>query len=100
MGVLQAIADIILILAALLSLVAFAFLAYAAWTIVGMVKAVKGEVDVLTKTAKDTLGTAQQTTHFVSGSIVKPASLAMGYVTGVTATIRALTENVVKKGQT
>jgi len=99
LGVLQAIADIILILAALISLVAFAFLAYAAWTIVNVVREVKGEVNTVTGSAKDTLSVARRTTHFVGGSIVKPASIAVGYVTGVTATLRALTEDVSKKGK-
>lgn len=99
MGVLQGIADVILILAALFSLIAFAFLGYAAFTIIGLVKDVKGEVNVLTGAAKDSLHDAQGTGRFVSESIVKPASVVFGYATAVKATIQALTEDVVKKAR-
>jgi TRAP-type C4-dicarboxylate transport system permease small subunit len=96
-GVLQGIADVILILAALFSLVAFGFLAYAGWTIVGLVKDAKGEVKGLTQTAKDTLETATETGHFVTDQIVKPAFVAFGFATAIRATVKALTEDVVRK---
>lgn len=96
-GVLQGIADVILILAALFSLVAFGFLAYAGWTIVGLVKDAKGEVQGLTQTAKDTIETATETGHFVTDQIVKPAFVAFGFASSIRATVRALTEDVVRK---
>lgn len=99
MAVLHAIADVILILAALLSLVAFAFLAYAGWTVFQLVKSAKGEITVLSGTAKESLGEVQGTAHYVSESIVKPATTAFGYVTAVRATLKALTEEVVKKSK-
>ncbi|GEM_PF-3980521 len=92
MGVLQGIGDVILILAALLSLIAFAFLAYAGWIIIRLVKEVKGEVKTVSGSAKETLQEVQETGRFVSGSVVRPASVAFGYVTAVTATIKALSE--------
>jgi hypothetical protein len=98
-GVLQGVADVILILAALFSLVAFAFLLYAGWTIFQLVKDVKGEVGQLTTSAKDTMQEVQGTTHFVSESIVKPASTAMGYAAAIRATVRALTEEVKRKSR-
>lgn len=97
MGVLQGVADVILILAALFSLIAFGFLAYAAWTIVGLVKEAKGEVQGLTGTAKDTLETVTETGHFVTDQIVKPAFVAFGFATAIRATVKALTEDVVRK---
>jgi TRAP-type C4-dicarboxylate transport system permease small subunit len=99
-GVLQGIADVILILAALFSAVAFAFLAYAGWTIVALVKDAKGEVQGLTQTAKDTLETATDTGHFVTDQIVKPAFLAFGFASAIRATVKALTEDVVRKKRT
>ncbi len=99
MGVLQAIADVILILAALLSLVAFGFLAYAGLSIIRLVKEVKGEVTTLTGAAKDSLDEAKGTGKLISESVVKPASLVVGYATAISATVRALTQDVVKKGR-
>lgn len=99
MGALQAIADIILILAALISLIAFAFLGYAAWIIIGLVKEVKSEVALLTQTARETLGDVQNTTRFVGGSVVRPAAQAAGFVSGARATVKALTEDVMKKSR-
>lgn len=99
MGVLQAIADVILIVAALLSLLAFAFLAYAALIIIRLVKETKAELSTLTGAGKDSLQEARATGRFVSESIVKPASMAFGYVTAIRATMKALTEDVVKKAR-
>jgi hypothetical protein len=96
-GVLQGIADVILILAAFFSLIAFGFLAYTGLTIYRMVKQIRGEVGDLTSTAKESLTEVQGTSRVVSESIVKPASMAMGYATAIRATIRALSEDVVKK---
>ena len=97
MGALQAIADVILILAALLSLIAFGFLAYAGLLIWRLVKDVKGEVAVVSDAAQDTLHEAQGTIRYVSDSVVKPASVVMGYATAIKATIRSLTEEVSRK---
>lgn len=99
MGVLEAIADVVLILAALLSLVAFSFLAYAGWLIWQLVKEVKGEVTTVSTAAQDSLQEAQGTVRYISESIVKPASMAAGYATAIRATIRALTQEVAKKSR-
>lgn len=99
MGVLQGIADVILILAAISSLIAFAFLGYAALSIVRLVRNVKGEVNVVSTTAQDAMSEARATGRFASESIVKPAALAVGYFTGVTATLKALSEDVRRKSR-
>lgn len=99
MGVLQAIADVILILAALLSLIAFAFLAYSGLLIYRLVKDVKSETSLLTGEVKETMTETRQTISYVSESIVKPASLVVGYATAIRATAKALTEEVVRKSR-
>ena len=99
MGVLQAIADVILILAALLSLIAFAFLAYSGLLIYRLVKEVKGETALLTNEAKETMTETRQTINYVSESIVKPTSLVVGYATAIRATAKALTEEVMRKSR-
>lgn len=99
MGVLHAIADVILILAALFALVAFGFLAYAGLIILRLVKEVKGEVSMLTQTTRESLQEVQGTTRFISESIVKPASLVVGYAAAIRATVKALTEDVVSRSR-
>ena len=99
MGVLLAIADVILILAALLSLIAFAFLAYAGYMTYRLVKEVKGEVTTVSDAAKGTLAETQETVRFVSRSIVKPASIVVGYASAIRATAKTLTEEAVKRSQ-
>jgi len=96
-GVLQAIGDVILILAALFSLIAFGFLAYSGWMIYRLVKDVKAEISTVTDAAKETLDEAQGTVRFVSESIVKPASVVAGYGAAIRATAKALTEEISKK---
>lgn len=97
MGVLKAILDIILILSALASLIAFAVLGYSGLLIYRLVKNVKGEVTLASDTAKETLHEVQGASRFVGSSIVRPAARAAGYATAIRATVRALTEDVVKR---
>ena len=100
MGVLQGIADVILIFAALFSLIAFAFIGYTALMIYRMAKDVRTEVGELTGAAKDSLNEATDTGRFVSESIVKPASTAMGFATAIRATLKAISEDITKKSRT
>lgn len=97
MGVLQAIADVILILAALLSLVAFSFLAYAGLLIWRLVKDVKGEVTTVSDTAKQSMNEVTGTARFISESFVKPATTVAGYAAAMRATVSALTQDLSKK---
>jgi uncharacterized Tic20 family protein len=96
-GFLQVIADVILIIAALLSLVAFASLAYAGLVIWRLVKDVKSEVTVVSDTAKESMNEVTGTVRFISESLVKPATVVAGYATAVRATVSALTHDATKK---
>jgi TRAP-type C4-dicarboxylate transport system permease small subunit len=96
-GVFHAIVDVILFLAAVLSLVAFALLAYAGWTIYKLAMQTKREVESLTQTGKDALTEVRGTTKLMSESVVKPTAMALGFATSIAATIRALAEDVDKK---
>jgi hypothetical protein len=96
--------DIFLILAALVSLVAFALLGYAALQVVGLVKEVRGEVKILMNTAQETLAEVQGTAHFVQGTarfvsenVVSPVAQAAGFVTATRATVKSFTEPLYKR---
>ena len=99
MGVLQAIADVILILAALLSIIAFASLAYVGFLIYRLVKSVRTEVTQVTDSAKETLSETRATVRFVSDGIVRPASVVAGYVASIRQTLKALSEDVIRRSR-
>lgn len=88
---------IILILAALMSLAAFALLGYAAMQVVGLVQEVRGEVKVLTATAHDTLSEVQGTARFISDTVVQPVTQAAGFVAATRATVKSFTEPLYKR---
>lgn len=89
--------DIFVILAALVSLVAFALLAYAAWVVVGLVKEIRGDVKTLINTAQDTMTEVRGTARFVSDTVVTPVSEAVGFVSAARATAKAFTEPLYSK---
>jgi hypothetical protein len=93
----QLLIDIVLIVAALFSLIAFGLLGYAAWQIIGLVKEVKGEAKALMATAQETLTEVRGTAHFVSDSVVTPVSQAAGFVSAARATAKAFTEPLYRK---
>lgn len=93
----QLLIDIVLIVAALFSLIAFALLGYAAMQIVGLVKEVRGEVKALIATAQETMTEVRGTAQFVSDSVVSPVSQAAGFVSAARATARAFTEPLYRK---
>lgn len=94
----QILVDIFVILAALVSLIAFALLGYAALQVVGLVKELRGEVKTLVGTAQDTLHEVQGTARFVGDSVVKPATQAAGFVSAARATAKSFTEPLFKRG--
>lgn len=93
----QLIVDIMLILAALFSLIAFALLGYAAVQVIGLVKEVRGEIHTLVGTAQDTMNEVRGTARFVSDTVVQPVSEAVGFVSAARATARSFTEPLYKK---
>jgi hypothetical protein len=89
--------DIILVLTALVSLVAFALLGYAALQVVALVKEVRGEVHTLIGTARETMAEVQGTARFVNTAVVNPVSQAAGWVSATRATMRSFTEPLYKR---
>lgn len=93
----QALVDIVIILAALTSLAAFALLGYAALQVIDLVKEVRGEVKTLVGTAQETMTEVQGTARFVSDNLVQPVSQAVGFVSAARATARSFTEPLYKR---
>ncbi len=93
----QLIVDIMLILAALFSLLAFGLLGYAALVIVGLAKEVRGEVKTLVGTAQDTMNEVRGTVRFVGDSVVQPVSEVAGFVSAARATAKSFTDPLYKK---
>jgi len=92
----QLLVDIVIILAAVFSLIAFALLGYAALQVVGLVKELRGEVKVLIGTAQETLTEVRGTAQFVSDTVVQPVSQAAGWISATRATLKAFTEPLYK----
>ena len=86
-----------LVLAALVSLLAFAALGYAAMQVVGLVQEVRGEVKTIIGTAQETMTEVRGTARFVNDTVVHPVSQAAGFVSAVRATIKSFTEPLYKR---
>ena len=93
----QALVDIFLCLAALVSLIAFALLGYAAMEIVGLVQEIRGEVKTLVGTANETITEVRGTAKFVNDTVVNPVTTAAGFVSTTRATLKAFTEPLYKR---
>ena len=93
----QQIVDILLILAAVVSLCAFAALGYAALQVVGLVQEIRGEVKTLLGSAQDTMTEVRGTARFVNDTVVQPVSQAAGFVSATRATVKAFTEPLYKR---
>src|SRR5437588_6986427 len=85
----QLLVDIVLVLTALVSLIAFALLGYAALQVVALVKEVRGEVQTLVGTARETIGEVQGTVRFVNSTMVSPVSQAAGWVIATRAAVKS-----------
>ncbi|GAC1322225.1 MAG: hypothetical protein NVS2B16_10190 [Chloroflexota bacterium] len=86
-----------MILAAVVSLCAFAALGYAAIEIVGLVREIRGEVKTLIGSAQETMTEVRGTARFVNDTVVHPVSEAAGYVSATRATLKAFTEPLYKR---
>lgn len=93
----QALVDIFLCLAALVSLIAFALLGYAAMEVVGLVQEIRGEVKTLVGTANETITEVRGTARFVNDTVVNPVTTAAGFVSTTRATLKAFTEPLYKR---
>ena len=93
----QTLVDIFVILAALVSLIAFALLGYAAMQVVGLVKEVRGEVKTLVGSAQETLAEVQGTARFVGDTVVAPVSQAASWISATRATVKSFTEPLYRR---
>jgi hypothetical protein len=93
----QTLVDIMVILVALFSFLVFALLGYAAWQIVGLVKDVRGEVDMLIGATKETLTEVRGTARFVGETVIGPATRAAGFMSMARAVLRSFTEPVTNR---
>jgi hypothetical protein len=93
----QAVVDIFVLIALLVSLIAFALLGYAALQVAGLVKEVRGEVKTLIGTAQETMHEVQGTARFVNESVVSPVAQAAGFVKATRASLKSFTEPLYKR---
>lgn len=93
----QAVVDVFVLLALVVSLSAFALLGYAALQVVGLVKEIRGEVKTLMGTAHETMTELQGTARFVNEAVVSPVAQAAGFVTAARATVKSFTEPLYKR---
>ncbi len=93
----RALIDVLLILVALTSLLAFGALAVAGLQIIRLVKDVRGEMGVLVATAKETAGEVQGTARFMGDSVISPVAQAAGFVSATRATLKAFTQPLYKR---
>ncbi|HEX6509635.1 MAG TPA: hypothetical protein VF221_18555 [Chloroflexota bacterium] len=93
----QAVVDVFLLLALLVSVAAFALLGYAALQVVGLVKEVRGEVKTLIGQAQETMSEVQGTARFVNNTVVGPVAQAAGFVSATRATVKSFTEPLYKR---
>jgi hypothetical protein len=93
----QTLVDIFLIICLLVSIAAFASLAYAGFQIVALVKEMKGEAQTLIGTAQETLAEVQGTVRFVGDNVVAPMAQTAGFVAAVRSTLKSFTEPLFKR---
>ena len=93
----QLLVDIVIVVAALFSLIAFALLGYAALQILALIKEVRGEVKELIGTARETMTEVRGTAQFVSDTVVQPVSQAASWVSATRSTVKAFTEPLYKR---
>ena len=93
----QALVDIFLMLAAVVSIAAFALLGYAALQVVDLVKEIRGEVRILVGSAQDTMTEVRGTARFVGDTVVRPVSTAAGFISATRATLKSFTEPIYKR---
>jgi methyl-accepting chemotaxis protein len=86
----------LLIIAAILSLVAFGLLVMVALEIRDLVKQIKNEIMPLIGSAQQTVKTVQGTSEFVSSGLVKPLIASVSVTAGVAKTVQVLSSSVTR----
>ena len=84
----------LLLIAAILSLVAFALLVVVALEIRSLVRQIKNELLPVIGTARQTVNTMQGTSEFVSSGLIKPLIASVSAGAGVARTVQVLTNGV------
>src|SRR5579871_2821649 len=86
----------LLLIAAVLSLVAFGLLVMVALEIRDLVKQIKNELMPVIGTARQTVETVQGTSEFVSSGLVKPLIAGVSVSAGVAKTVQVLGGSVAR----
>jgi hypothetical protein len=93
----QTLVDIFLVLTLLVSLAAFASLAYAGVQVLNLVKEMRGEAQTVISTAQETLADVQGTVRFVGDNVVVPVARTASWVSAVRAAAKSFTEPLYKR---
>jgi methyl-accepting chemotaxis protein len=86
----------LLLIAAILSLIAFGLLVMVALEIRDLIKQIKNEVMPVIGSAQQTVKTVQGTSEFVSSGLVKPLISSVSVTAGVAKTVQVLSSSVVR----
>jgi|GEM_PF-1680886 methyl-accepting chemotaxis protein len=86
----------LLLLAAILSLVAFGLLVMVALEIRDLIKQLKNEIMPVIGSAQQTVKTVQGTSEFVSSGLVKPLITSVSVTAGVAKTMQVLSGSVAR----
>jgi methyl-accepting chemotaxis protein len=86
----------LLLIAAILSLIAFALLVVVALEIRDLIKQIKNEVMPVIGSAQQTVKTVQGTSEFVSSGLVKPLITSVSVTAGVAKTVQVLSSSVAR----
>jgi methyl-accepting chemotaxis protein len=86
----------LLLIAAVLSLIAFGLLVVVALEIRDLVRQIKNELMPVIGSAQQTVKTVQGTSEFVSSGLVKPLIASVSASAGVAKTVQVLSSSVVR----
>lgn len=86
----------LLLVAAILSLVAFGLLVLVALEIRDLVRQIKNELIPIIGTARQTVNTMQGTSEFVTSGLVKPLIASVSASAGVAKTVQVLTTSLTR----
>lgn len=86
----------LLLVAAVLSLIAFGLLVMVALEIRDLIKQIKQEILPIIGTAQQTVKTMQGTSEFVSSGLVKPLITSVSVTAGVAKTVQVLSSSVLR----
>ncbi len=86
----------LLLIAAILSLIAFGLLVMVALEIRDLIKQIKSEIMPVIGSAQQTVKTVQGTSEFVSTGLIKPLITSVSVTAGVAKTVQVLSTSVTR----